>query len=275
MTLTQSTAKLAHPERSDLVGKLARVGYVAKGVVYGVVGVLAVQVAMASGGKLAGEREAVAHLGQQSFGSVLLWLIALGLFAYSGWRLIEGALDPHRLGNDGKALAQRVGFVLSALMNALVAVTALQLAMGEGAGQGSSRTWAASVLAKPAGAYLLGIAGLIVLGFGVYQLYVGVTKKFARHLELGRAGEQMRRWALWSGRVGRAARGLIFAIVGVGFVRAAISFDPGQSRDLPQALGDIAAQPFGRALLFAVATALAIYGAHLVTTAKYRKLGAY
>ncbi|HYO97283.1 MAG TPA: DUF1206 domain-containing protein [Polyangiaceae bacterium] len=264
-----------HPERSDLIGKLARAGYIAKGVVYGVVGVLAAQVAIASGGKLAGEREAVAHLGQQSFGGVLLWLIAIGLFAYSGWRLIEGALDPHRLGNDGKALAQRFGFVLSALLNVLVAVAALQLAMGEGSGQGSSRTWAASLLAKPAGAYLLGIAGLAVLAFGVNQIYAGVTTKFARQFELGRASEQMRSWVLWSGRVGRAARGLIFAMVGVGFVKAAISFDPGQSRDLPQALGDIAAQPFGRALLFAVATALAIYGAHLVTTAKYRKLGAY
>jgi hypothetical protein len=150
--------------------KGARFGHFTKGVVYGLVGALSLQVALGSGGQVAGQREAVRLVEHQPFGVLLLVGIAAGLFAYAVWRLIEGVKDTGHKGSDGKGMAQRGAALASGFVNAGLAIVVLQAALGNDSG-GGARSWVAELLEQPLGAVLLGLVGAGVVAAGVVQFY--------------------------------------------------------------------------------------------------------
>jgi hypothetical protein len=128
-------------------------------------------------------------------------------------------------------------------------------------------------MAKPAGVWLIGLIGLVVVGFGVGMLWYGWKRKFERKLTFGTALPKTRKSAIRAGQVGYMAKGVAFGIVGILLLQAAVTSDSGKSRGLDAALHTLAAQPYGKFLLLAVAIGVAAFGVYCFFQARYRKVG--
>ena len=250
---------------------LARVGYAAKAVLYTVVGVLALQSAVGSGGKTTGSRGALTALVRQNFGALILVVIAAGLFGYAAWRIIEAILDPERRGTTAKGLAVRASIAVRAIVHAALGLQAVRLATGGGrAGGQAVETWTGRLLDAPFGRWLVVGAGLAVAGYGIYQLYRAWAAKLSRQLDLASLSREAGSWVLNVCRCGIAARGVVFGICGWYLVRAGFAHDARAAADTGEALGAIAHQPFGGVLLAVVAVGLIAYAAYEVVQARYR-----
>lgn len=257
------------------VERLARFGFAAKGIVYFIVGLLAAQAAFGTGGKTTDTQGALQAIVVQPFGKFLLGLVAIGLLGYALWRLVETVLDPEHAGQeqDAKRVVQRIGYALSGLAYLGLAFTAVQLILGSGgAGGSSTQDWTARLLAQPFGQWLVGLAGLITIGVGLSYLYQAYTAKFREKFKLNQMNTTERTWAVRVGRFGIAARGIVFGIIGLFLVVAALNSDASQVKGLGGALAVLAAQPFGPWILALVAFGLIAYGVYSVVEAKYRRI---
>lgn len=259
--------------RHPWVEKLARFGYAAKGLVYAVVGVLAVQTAIGAGGQTTGQQGALAAIAAQPLGQVLLALVAVGLVGYIIWRLVQATIDTEGKGKDPKGLATRAGYVVSGLAYGGLALAAGRLAIGAGnSGGDSTSSMTGRLMAQPFGRWLVAIIGLIVVGVGLYQIYRGYSASFRKHLKTEQMSKAEEAWAVRSSRFGLLAHGVVFGISGAFVVQAALRSDPNQARGLDGALQTLAQQPFGPWLLGLVALGLVAYGIHQLVEARYRRM---
>ncbi len=257
---------------SRSVERLARAGYAAKGVVYGVVGILAARAAVGAGGSVGGSESALGAIGDQPFGRILLVIVGLGLLGYVVWRLVQAVTDPEGKGTDAKGLAIRAGYLGSGLTYLGLAVAALGGAGGSG--DGGKEGQAAQALALPFGQVLVAVAGLVIMGIGAWQIYAAYAKKFVKHYDTGRMSAQQLAVATRLGQLGLAARGVTFGVMGGYLVSAGIQADPGEARGLGGALSALGEQPFGAVLLAIVAVGLVCYGIYCLSEAQWRVIRA-
>ena len=256
------------------VERLARFGYAAKGAVYCVIGVLAVMAAFGAGGGLTDSRGAMQTILAQSFGKVLLGIVAVGLIGYALWRFVQAGIDAENKGTSAKGIAVRIGYAISGLIHCGLALTAAKLvfgAGGEGGGNGS-QDWTAQVLAQDYGRWLVGAVGAIIVGVGVSQFYKAYSAKFRDKLNGGEMSAAEQRWATRSGKLGFAARGLVFVLIGFFIVQAAWTYDASKVQGVGGALAALAGGPFGWLVLFIVATGLVAYGVFMFVQARYRRI---
>lgn len=262
---------ISFPGRHEGLEKLARAGYITKGAVYAIVGMLALQVAAGRGGELEGSRGAIMTIAEQPFGRLLLVLTTIGLAGYVLWRFVQAIWDVEEKGSDARGLLKRAAFVISGLAYASLAVMAGRIAFGMGAGSGAGeRQWTARLMAQPLGPWLVGLVGAIVIGVGVYQFYRVYRADFLVSYDLQRMSHSERRFARRAGQLGLSARGVTFAIIGWFLIQAAIQHDPSEARGLGAALATLAQQPYGPWLLGVVAFGLVAFGAYCFTKARYR-----
>ena len=269
----QAGAAAAGAIRSPWVERLARLGYAARGIVYALVGILAVQAAFGGRGQTTDSRGAIQKIAQES--TALLWLVALGLFGYALWKVIQGVLDPEGKGSDAKGWIQRGGMIVSGLLYGGLAWAAVKMATGNGDGGsagGGSQGFTAEMMSKPFGRWLVALAGLAVIVYAVYEMYKGWTEKFKRKLKMGEMEPEEQKIATWTGKAGLLARGIVFILSGWFLVQAALRFDPSQARGLSGALDTLASQPFGPWLLGLVALGLVAFGAYSILQARYRRI---
>jgi hypothetical protein len=269
---TQAEAGVA--EVIPWVEWLARLGYIAKGVVYFVVGALAAEAAFGQGGQTTDQQGALVEILHQPFGQILLGVVAVGLFGYALWRLVEASLDPERNGKDAKGLVKRTGYVVSGLAYGALGIEAVRLVLGSGGGQGGNQTqdWTAQLMAQPLGRWLVGLAGLVVIGVGLWQFYEAYSAHFRKELMLNRLSEQQRDWVIGSGRFGFAARGVVYVLIGSFLVQAARHANPSEAGGLGEALATLAQQTYGPWLLGIVAIGLMAYGLFAMVLARYRRI---
>lgn len=249
----------------------ARFGHLIKGVLYGLIGALALQAALGAGGQVGGGKDAARFVGDQPFGQVLLVLIGIGLAAYGVWRIIAAIKDVDAKGGDGKGLAKRVGAAASGVANTALAVAVFQMALGESGG-GGARSWVAKLLAQPFGGVLIGAVGIAIIVAGLAQFYKAYSKRFLEPLRVSAMSAKERRWVTRMGQVGYSARGVVFPLIGFALVKAALEHDPGESMGLGEALVEIASSSFGQAMLTLVALGFLAFGAFMVASAKYRRI---
>jgi hypothetical protein len=124
----------------------------------------------------------------------------------------------------------------------------------------------------PFGHWLIVLAGLGVIGYGLYQCYKGYKAKFRKRLKIGEMSERSAKWATRSGRVGFIARGIVFLLVGGFLIQAALSYDSSQVEGLDGVLQAIAQQSHGQWLLGSVAAGLVAYGLYMLVEARYRRI---
>jgi len=271
----QGQAELTLRHGGPWVERMARIGYAAKGVIYMIVGVLAVEEAFNAGGKTTNAQGALTTILHQPFGQFLLALVGVGLAAYALWCFVEAGLDVDAEGSDARGMATRIGYCLSGIGYGILAYTALTLvsgAVGSANGNNSMQDWTARLLAVPFGQVLVGLIGLCIIGLGLAQIARGYNADFSKQLDLGAVPQPYRDWAITSGRWGYAARGVVFAIIGGFFLEAALHANARQAKGLGSALDLLAQQPYGPWLLVIIAAGLVAYGIFMLVEARYRRI---
>ena len=250
--------------------RLARSGYAAKGVVYLLVGWIALRAAL-GGGRAEGSEGALEFLLDKPFGKALLLLVAIGLLGYAVWRVVQAVADPEHKGTDAKGLAARGYMLASAILHGGLFVAALRLALG-GAGGGGDATesWAARLMAQPAGRWLLAAVGVAVLVGALQQLRLAFGDGYREHVRVDLLEPEIRRWFSPLARLGLVSRTVVFTIVGGFLVAAAIHARPDEAKGVGEALGTLERQPAGTPLLLLVALGLAAYGVYELVKARYR-----
>jgi hypothetical protein len=254
---------------------LARLGYATEGAMYTLIGLLAAGVAFGTGEHATGQHGALEIIAGSPFGGVLVGLIALGFLGYALWRGVQAIADPDREGTGLKALGKRVGYGVSALVYAGLAFSAAGLILGSASqGNRTPDDWTALLLSWPLGRVLVVCVGIAAVGMGLRELYQAYKARFLKYLKLDEMGEGVRKWTERWGRLGIAARGIVFGVVGTFLIRAAIEYDPQEARGLGGALQTLAQQPLGPWLLGAVALGLIAYGLFMLLVARYRHIHA-
>jgi hypothetical protein len=257
--------------RSTAFEALARAGFVARGVVYAVIGVLALQLALGYGGKITNQQGALHTVANQSFGKFLLTLVAIGLGGYSFWRLLRAALGHGPEGADSGF--DRVAAAASGVAYGLMCFLAVEILMGSGGGSGASPKHAtAGVLGWPGGTVIVGIAGAVMIGVALYQGYRGITKKFLEDSKTAEMGPRMKEWIGRVGTVGHLARMVVFGLVGIFLIKAAVDFRPSAAVGLDGALAKLLQQSYGSVLLGIVAAGLIAFALYSLSDARYRKI---
>jgi hypothetical protein len=257
---------------TDKRRRLAQAGLIARGVLYCVVGVLAIQVAFGSGsGQQASQSGALHTLAQQPGGTFLVALVGIGLIAYAAWRFTQFFTEKGSEDSDTRNAVMRASYIVRALIYTALAFLALRIAFGSGGGGGSSQqTLTARVMKDmPGGVFLVGLIGLIIIGVGIYQAYKAFTTDFMEELQQERLSRTERVWIKRIGIAGHAARAVVYTLIGIFVVRAAVQFDPQESKGLDAALQEVASQPFGAWLLTLVALGLLLFGVYTIVRARY------
>jgi hypothetical protein len=253
---------------------LARVGLLAYGVVHLLVAWLALQLAWGTSSESADQSGALSTLAESPVGKPLLWIVALGLIALSVWQALEVLRWRSGLSSTGEARSKAVKksgkAVAKAFVYAALAVLAIRFATGGGGSSSQQQQdTAAGVFGWPAGRWLVGAAGLVIIGVGVYHVYKGVTKHFLKEIDLAQAPPSGARLVTRLGQVGYPGKGVALGVVGALLVHAAVTFDPADASGLDGALRTILRAPFGQFLLTLVAVGIAAFGAYLFVRARY------
>lgn len=278
--MSEATAKVAHAAKEvkgkaeDVVAQpwvaaLARIGYFVRGVLYIVVGILAVQVALGGGGETTDKGGALTAIGMQPFGAVLLVLTIVGLAGYSMWGFIRAIFDPFNRGTSPKGIAQRLGYVVSAITYGALIFPAFEfLTTGRSTeGNGNVHDWTASFISHTLGKWLVVAIGIVALGGGLGQLWLALSADFQKDQKNSEMSKQARTWARRFGRFGYAARGVVFSLSGFFLTKAALDSNPQEAKGLDGALQTLANQPYGPWLLGAVALGLVSFGIYSVLSA--------
>lgn len=265
-------AKGRRAGKSPWVERLGRLGLVAKGVLYAVIGVLAIQVALGGRAESPDKGGALRTIAEQPFGKGLLVLLALGLAAYALWRLAQGILDRDSEGEGPKGLVKRAGALGKAGWYGTLCVLTVSTLVGNGSGGGNEQKTTAGVFDRPGGRYLVYAAGLAFLGAAGFNGWRAVTGKFDKKLKKSEMSKAEEKAATGVGILGHLARFAIFGLIGAFLVRAAWEFDPKKARGLDGALLELAQQPYGGFLLGAVAVGLIAYALYCFVQARYRRI---
>ncbi len=261
----------APAEVAPWIERLARVGYAAKAVLYGTIGILAAQAAMGQGGRTTDTRGALRELLGAPYGRAMLAIVALGLFGYAVWLLVRAIADPEGKGTGLKGIGLRVGYALRGLLHGALALAALGLARGQGGGDddGTER-WAARLMDLPFGGMLAWIAAAAIIGYGLYQLYRAFASKLSRQLALGTLPAGTADWVVNVSRFGIAARGVVFCLIGFFLAQAAANSDPSEAGGLEASLRAVA--DTGRWPFLLIALGLIAYGVYELVNARYRRI---
>lgn len=252
---------------------LGRLGYAAKGLVYGLVGLLALQVALGRGGALTDPRGVLPTLLQAPFGRALLAVVALGLAGHALWRFVQALLDTEARGGGLPGLLVRAGYAGVGVIYLGLALAAARLSAGAGETGGTDvPDLTARLMRQPLGRYLVLAVGLVVVGVGLYQIAKGWRGRFRRELRLAQMSAREQRLAERSGLVGLLAHGLALGLIGLFLIVAAWRADPHEARGLGATLATLAQQPFGPWLLGAMALGLLAYACFTIVEARYRRM---
>jgi hypothetical protein len=255
---------------------LARVGLVAKGISYGLVGALAVGVAVGHGGKATSRNGALATIADESWGKAVLAALAFGFAAYAIWRFVQAFAEREADDDEAKGMAKkwgkRAGYIGRGLIYAGLTYSTVKLltnsSQQESQNEKAHKT-TAMVFDWPAGRWLILLAGLALVGAGLWNLYRGLSRKFEDKWRGGMSRTE-RVWGGRAGVVGHVARAVVFGLIGIFVVRAAVQYDPEEAIGLDGALQKLARADYGPWLLGVTAAGLVAYGVYCLVDARYR-----
>jgi fumarate reductase subunit D len=251
---------------------LARSGFVARGLIYAIIGILAIELALGVGGRTTNQQGALKTIAQQPFGQILLILVAVGLAGYALWRLLHALLGHGP--EDSDSGFERIAALGSGIVYAGLCAIAVEILLGSGSSGGSSNTpkTTAGVLGWPGGTWLIGIAGTVLIGVGLYQGYRGITKDFLKDSNTEQMSPKVRHWVESIGSFGHLARMVVFGLVGVFLIKAAFDYNPNKAVGLDGALAKLAHASYGAFFLATVAAGLVAFAAYSLSDARYRRI---
>ncbi len=252
---------------------LARAGFLARGIMYIVIGWIALLIAFHKTSQQADRTGALHELSRTAMGAAALWLLVVGFSGMALWRLAQACYGG--AGPGGHKASSRLVALGKAALYAVIAYGVLEYALGVGSPQGSDQQsvdLTARLMRHQGGRVVVVVIGLALIGGGLYLGYQAWRKRFLKTLRLSQMGAVTRRAVEWLGRAGGVARGIVFLTAGVFLVAAAASAQPRQAKGIDSSLRALAATPFGPWLLVLVATGLIMYGAFSCCEARWRKV---
>jgi Domain of Unknown Function (DUF1206) len=256
---------------SPYMAWLGRAGLAARGTMYILIGIIAVQIATGHSGQQADRTGAVRLVAKTPFGSVILWLLVIGFAGMTLWRLSEAIWGA--AGEGGRKPSKRAANLARAIFYGAVTYGILKYALGVGAPSSSdkqSQDLTAAALKVSGGQVIVGIAGAVVIGAGLYVAYRAFKRKFLKHLRMGSASARTRQVVTRLGQAGGIARGVVFATVGVFLIIAAADANPKQAKGIDSALRALAHTPAGPWVLIVIALGLVTFGVYSWCEARWR-----
>jgi Domain of Unknown Function (DUF1206) len=249
---------------------LARAGFVARAAVYAIIGILAFKLAIGHGGKLTNQQGAFRTLAHQPFGKYLLTLLAVGLAGYSLWRLVRAALGRGPEGSDQGF--DRLAALGSGLAYGALCIVAVEILIGAGSTNASPKKSAAGIFGWPAGTWIVGLVGAGMIGIALYQGYRGISRSFLKDSKLEEMPTRVRTWFGRIGTVGFLARMVVFGLIGVFLIKAAVDYNPNKAVGLDGALAKLEHNSYGPYLLAIVAAGLIAFALYSLSDARYRRI---
>lgn len=259
---------------NPLLELLERLGYVVRGALYAVMGLLALGIAVGStGGQTTDLSGALVFLIGNPLGKLVLIVAVVGLTAYALWGFTRAIYDPLRRGSDAGGYAARLGFVTSAVSYAAIVFFALQILVGSGGAAGdSTQKTISSILTHPGGGPLTALIGLVAVVVGLGQFLEAYRATFKADLKGAEMSASERTTAIRLGRFGMFSRGVIFLIIGWFLVQAGIHHDATQVQGFGGAFVFLLGQPFGRVVLGVIALGFVALGLHSFACARWIRL---
>jgi hypothetical protein len=249
---------------------LARAGLTARGVLYILIGWVAILLAVGQTSQQADQQGALQLLAGQPYGLVSLWLLGIGFAGYALWRLSEAAFG---VTGEGNGAGPRLKSLARALIYAGFAYLTFKVISGaQGSQTGRQQDLTATVMHHTGGRWLVGIVGLVIVIVGLVLVLEGLRRKFMKYLQTPQMSPRTRRVVEWLGVIGTAARGLVFALTGVLVIEAAVTYAPAKAGGIDKALLTLRNQPFGEFLLILAAVGLVIFGVYGLCEARWRRV---
>jgi Domain of Unknown Function (DUF1206) len=258
---------------SKYVDWLARAGFAARGVMYVIIGILAIEIAFGSGGHKADQSGAVRVVGNTPFGTFLLWLLVIGFAGMTLWRLSEALYGGP--GPDGRKAGNRLIAGFKAVLYGFIAYGIIRYALGLGAPKSSNKQsvdLTSTAMRQPGGRILVGIVGLVLIGVGVWLAWRAFERKFLADLRTGEMSAQTRKVVTFLGRYGGIARGIVFAAAGLFLLIAAVTANAHKAKGIDATLRAFTKTPAGPWLLVLVAAGLVLFGAYSWAESRWRKV---
>ncbi|WP_436537352.1 DUF1206 domain-containing protein [Actinoplanes sp. HUAS TT8] len=251
---------------------LARGGFVGYGIIHLLFAWIALQVAFGGSGKESDQSGALQELAGKPYGKTLLVIIVVGLFAMAIWQLFEAIVGESGEQTKG-AIAERVMSGIRAILYVYLGWVAIKVVQGANASMGdNSESKSAGLMHSTGGRWLVGLAGVVVLGVGVGIFVYGLLKKFTKHLNTQEMPLRTRKPIVRLGMAGYMAKGVAYTISGILFVTAAVTYDADKARGLDAALKTLAGHPWGVWLLALIAVGIAAFGVYCFAQSRYRKI---
>ncbi len=270
------SADLTSAEQARPFRWLVRLGFLARGLTYGVIGVLAIGLAAGAGtdGTKPSQQGALALVANAPLGFVLLIVIAAGLLAYAAWKLLQAIQGRGPEGGGGPSASDRVANGAGGIAYLILFAVAVRILAGSGSGgsSGAPKHAAAGILGWPAGPWLVGAGGLALIGVSLYQAYNALSGHFADQTKTEEMAPKERELFCAVGRVGVVARALVFALCGYFILRAAITYDPASAVGVDGALTRLHHQTLGPWMVGLVGAGLLVFAAFSTYEARYRRL---
>ncbi|HEX6615320.1 MAG TPA: DUF1206 domain-containing protein [Gemmatimonadales bacterium] len=273
MVSTRNALDEVTREAGTAIDRIARLGFAAKGLVALMIGALALELALGRpGGSLAGPNDALRHFLDQRLGWFTLGVLAVGLWAYALWKLVQAFFDPEQKGTSFTGMAERIGFGITALGYLVLGLAAVQLLLGHQVGGATNPDQlAAHVLSAPLGRWVTGLVGGIVVISGIVQVRFGLSGGFRHILRLDQMSAAGRVALTLVAGAGYVALGIISAVVGWFLIQVALHYDPRLAGGWSEALGFLAGLSEGRWVLGVVGAGLFCYGLYFIFLARYRR----
>jgi hypothetical protein len=246
-------------------------GLTARGVLYILIGWIAVLVALGHSSHEADQQGALQLLASQPYGLASLWVLGIGFAGYSLWRLSEAAFG---VTGEGRGAGPRLKSLARAVVYGFFAYQTFKIISGAGGGSQAAKQedLTASVMRHTGGRWLVGVVGLAIVIVGAVLILEGIRRKFMKFLQLSHLSPRARRIVEWLGVVGTAARGAVFALAGVLVIDAAVTYKPAKAGGIDKALLTLRGQPAGEFLLIIAALGLIIFGVYGLCEARWRRV---
>ncbi|MFF3249104.1 DUF1206 domain-containing protein [Streptomyces sp. NPDC002870] len=267
----QAAKSAARTTQNETLTAAGRAGFVARGIVYVLIGLLSIRIAVGSGGGQADRQGALHEIATQPFGKVMLWALVVGFGAMALWR---GARSVLTRGPQRKA-SSRILDGGRAVFYAFVCWSTASYAAGGGqgsSGNAQSKDWTASVLKLSYGQVLVGAGGCLLIGIGAVLAVRAAMRNFLKQLDTGTMSHRTEQVVTVLGVVGGVARGVVFAAAGIFILVAAVRFDPDEAKGVDATLRSFTQTPVGPWLLVGVAIGLVLFGVFSFASARWRRL---
>lgn len=271
--------KITHPQMLSYkwiaISTLARMGFIAKGMVYFMVGLLTLQTTIGMGGETSDATNALQEFIYQPFGTVLLFGIMIGLLAHAVWRILAAVIDPENRGDSTQIKFFRVVDFIVGCLYISMSYAAWQIVQGLSAQDSDQNTevWVGRILELPYGKWLVMVCAVVIFSGGLYQFYSAYSANFDNSFNFGKMSNNETQTLRWLGRIGISAWGVVYCMVAYLFYNASVTFDADEAGGLSQALSALRAQPFGAWALAITSAGLITYGIYLLVLSYYHQVG--